>query len=81
MTQLVLAALVALAAQPAPPSDGEVLAALPPSESARAEVLIVKSRVGPRAEGRWSCVVYSTQGAGGAKQRRVEVVYLGPGRR
>lgn len=81
MLQFILAAFVALCAQ-FPPSDEQVVAALPRTEALRTDVCVVKNRVTGAGESRgaqWQCIAYFTETTGDVAIRRVYVVYLETG--
>lgn len=79
MLQFILAAFVALCAQ-VPPSDEQVVAALPRTEALRTDVTVTKSLVAGASRGaQWQCVAYFTESTGDVAVRRVYVVYLETG--
>ena len=91
MLQFVLTAFVALNSQlPEPPTDAQVLAALPESSGVRGDVEITKSlikHIGPKVGGarpaanQWTCIAYYDEAVNGVTIRRVHVVYLETGTR
>ena len=86
MTQFILAALVAFSTQIASqPTDEQVIAALPKTETLRTDLVIVKSPIRHPAvtqdarhpvAHQWACVVYYTEIVNDLTIRRVQVVYL-----
>jgi hypothetical protein len=86
MIPITLAALVTLGTQIAtPPTDEQVLAALPKSDALRINVTISKNpskylRAQKDAErpvmNQWECVVYYTEVVEDVQIRRVQVMYL-----
>lgn len=81
MLQFILAAFVALCAQ-VPPTDDQVVAALPRTEALRTDVSVTKSLVASAGASRgaqWQCIAYFTETTGDVAVRRVYVVYLEAG--
>lgn len=86
MLQFILAAFVALCPQIyGPPTDQQVIDALPQTDALRTEIMITKSpaqSLGQVVNGRlavahqWTCVAFYTEVTNEIRIRRVHVVYL-----
>jgi hypothetical protein len=77
MLQFILTA--ALCAQTlGPPTDAQVLAALPKTDAVRTDVSVTKQTAQTSGATVWVCVAYCTETLDGAPTRRVHVVYLEP---